>query len=367
MCRKSIKPGERQPLGLRKIVPVRKKEGEKMMRWQQGLLALLLSFGLLLAAENTALAALVEGDVVPRSNRTALAKVGSEAPSLELLDLTEQEMPVEFKGKRTVLLALNRLDDFEKLKQLNLLYEQRKNEIQFFCIMRNGAEQIKTVWASQNLTLPVRLQRSSEFFKKYNAAAPALVLVDAQGIVQYNGEWQVDLTSLEHYLEQHRPAPAVEDPPALTYAPKRKFHNDAVPVLLKIGDVVKTDDFHGLAQNPVHLRFEGRPIVLFLWMNFTPRKALDEMMPLMQQVAADMGAKANVYTLNGSKDDKALMRLLARYDNQVPVLRGGHFLQYARKFPAVVVIDGAGRIRYRPDQLPTVAELERVLKDMENH
>ena len=338
-----------------------------MMRFKQGLFTFLLSLGLLFVAGDTAFANMVYGDAVPVNNRTALVKAGSEAPPIRLFDLAEQEMPVEFKGQMTILLALNRLDDFEKLKQLNLLYEQKKNEIQFLCVMRNGAEQIKTIWAQQNLTLPVKLQRGSEFFKKYNAAAPALVIVDAQGIVQYNGDWQVEVTSLEHYIEQYQQGAALETMPALTYAPKKKLYNDAVPVLLKIGDVVKEDDFHGLGQNPIHLRFEGRPTVLFLWMNFTPRKALDEMMPLMQQIAADMGSSANVYTLNGSKDDKPLMRLLAKYDNQVPVLRGGHFLQYARKFPAAVVIDGEGRIRYRPDQLPTVAELERVLKDMENH
>lgn len=304
-----------------------------------------------------------EGSILPIQTRTAIAKTGLAAPSARLTDLNGKIVPAVVPGKINVLVALTSLEDIDGLQHFNDVYEKWKNEVEFLFIMRSGTAQIKGTWTKNKLTLPTALQTHSEFFKQYNASAPTLVLVDAKGIVRYNGDWRIDPESLNRYIEEqlHRQPNTPESLPQLAFLPKKKISYEVVPVLLNVGDRVEKDDFRGLDGTDIPVFYQEKPTVLFLWMNYTSLAAIDEMMALAQGLKDELGDTVRVYTLNGSREDKALERIMARYHTTVPLLRGGKFLQYARTFPAVVVIDREGVVRARFLKLPTVAEVKAVL------
>ncbi len=308
-----------------------------------------------------------EGAILPVQTRTAIAKTGLAAPPARLTDLNGKIVPAVVPGKINVLVALTSLEDIDGLQHFNDVYEKWKNEVEFLFVMRSGAAQIKETWTKNKLALPTALQAHSEFFKQYNASAPTLVLVDAKGIVRYNGDWRIDPESLNRYIEEqlHRQPNTPEPLPQLTFLPKKKISYEVVPVLLNIGDRVEKDNFRGLDGADIPVFYQEKPTVLFLWMNYTPLAAIDEMMPLAQGLKDEMGDGVRVYTLNGSREDKALERIMARYHTTVPLLRGGKFLQYARTFPAVIVIDREGIVRQRFLKLPTAAELKAALPTVE--
>ncbi|MBP2661867.1 MAG: hypothetical protein H6Q69_4899, partial [Firmicutes bacterium] len=64
---------------------------------------------------------------------------------------------------------------------------------------------------------------------------------------------------------------------------------------------------------------------------------------------------------NGSGGRQNTMNILDRYYSSFPTLVGGDFLQYSRSFPALIIIDNNGVLRYRPDKFPNAEDLEAVL------
>jgi len=84
----------------------------------------------------------------------------------------------------------------------------------------------------------------------------------------------------------------------------------------------------------------------------------------MQSIYEANGKKANFYTINGSGERHFTMSILDRYYSSFPTLVGGDVLQYSRVFPAFIIIDSDGILRYRTSTFPNVEELNTLLTEI---
>lgn len=310
-----------------------------------------------------------QGDPVPIVSQSAKVKPGTIAPELDLFDLDKIEQHIKFKGVPTVMISVRGFNDVEKLKQLQKLYDKRKGAIKFFLITQIGGERTKEILLKNGLTMPVLLESNTdilfnydktEFMIKYNQNLSSMVIVDKKGIVRYNSTSDIDVNSLDSYIDKLIKGKTKEDP-ILTYVPPKKIVNK-VP-LLNIGDVIRGDEFKDLDGAPVQIKYTNKPTVFFFWMSFTYPHWMEQMIPDMQTVNERKGKVANFYTVNGSGDRKSTQLMLDKYGNSVPALisTDNHFLWYTHVFPKIVIIDRHGILRYRPDKLPTAGELEALL------
>ena len=310
-----------------------------------------------------------EGDILPTASRTALVQPGFAAPALILHDLEDRVFDLTMPGKMHVLVALNQWDDVERIQKYDALGLKWKGQLDLAFIVRGNKDTLKNQAAQYTLAAPLCLQSHSEFAKVINSSTPALVVIDALGFVRYNGDWRIDTDSLDAYIEKTlalQPGQGLPTAPELTFQPRKKISHDVVPVLRATGERIEGDTFSTLQGENFPVKYNGgKATVLFLWMNYISRPELEQLMTCMKSIAGKYGGDLQLYSINTSRQEKALQRLLARYpDNPVPVLRDGDFLQYARKFPAVVILDGNGILQWRYEGIPREELLSEQIQKM---
>jgi peroxiredoxin len=311
------------------------------------------------SSSNAACAELKDGDIVPTTGANVGVNAGDIAPDLALYDLNGNLKHISLKSSPTIIVSLYTLNgDANKIKQLANLYLKRK-DIKLFFVVRDEVEYVKVFLIKHDLDIPVYFERNKEFSNKYNAGVPSMVIIDKNGIVRYNNTYWVDINSIDNFLGKIISGNR-DQTPQLSYSSPKEVKRE-VPKLINIGEKVPADVFRDLEGSPVKLEYKGKPTVIFYWMSFTNEKFLNEMIPVMQRVNEAKGNKANFYTINGSGGRRATMNILDKYYSSVPTLVGGDVLQYSRSFPALVIIDKNGVLRYRPDKFPDAEELEEVL------
>ena len=313
-----------------------------------------------------------EGDILPAAGRTALVQPGFAAPALILRDLDDRVFDLSMPGKMHVLVALNQWEESERIQKYDALGLKWKGQLDLAFIVRGNKENLKNLAAQYSLSAPLCLQSHSEFAKGMNSSTPALVVIDSLGFIRYNGDWRIDTDSLDAYIEKTlaiQPGQGLPSVPELVFQPKKKISHDVVPVLRSPGDKIEGDTFTTLQGESFPVKYtNGQGTILFLWMNYISKTELEELMRCMKVTAGRYGGHLQLYAVNISHQEKALQRLLSRYpDNPVPVLREGDFLQYARKFPAVVILDGNGILQWRYEGVPKEeilsAQLEKLKLD----
>lgn len=329
---------------------------------------LLIAFIFLFTAfgnNNAAWAELKDNDLVPVTGDHAGVKAGDIAPDLALYDLDGKLQTISFKETPMVIISLYTLNgDVNKVKQIASLYAKRAKDMKLLFVVREEAEYARVFLAKHDLSLPVFFEQRKEFSTEYNASVPSMVIIDKNGIVRYNNTFWIDANSLDSYLENLIKGSG-EQAPNLKFAAPKEVKKE-VPRLVNLGETVPADVFRDLEGYPVKLDYTGKPTVLFYWMSFTNENFLNKMLPVMQKVYDAKGTKANIYTVNGSGERRFTMSVLDKYYTSVPTLVGGDFLQYSRSFPALVMIDRHGVLRYRPDKFPDAEELEEVLTQLIN-
>jgi len=334
-------------------------EEDNLVRFNNLLLVVIVFAFMAFSSSNAAYAELKDGDLVPATGANVGVNAGDIAPDLDLYDLNGNLKHISLKNSSTIMISLYTLNgDVNKIKQLANSYAKRK-DIKLLFVVRDEAEYVKVFLMKHDLDIPVYFERKKEFSTKYNAGVPSMVIIDKRGIVRYNNTFWVDINSIDIFLENIISGKGDQTPKLLYSSPKEVKRE--VPNLINIGEKVPADVFRDLEGSPVKLEYKGKPTVIFYWMSFTNEKFLNEMLPVMQKVYEANGNKANFYTINGSGGRQNTMNRLDRYYSSFPTLVGGDFLQYSRSFPALIIIDNNGVLRYRPDKFPNAEDLEVVL------
>ena len=311
------------------------------------------------SSSNGFCAELKNGDLVPATGVNVAVSAGDMAPDLELFNLDGNLQRISLKNSPAIMISLYTLNgDVNKIKHLADLYSKRK-DIKLLFIVRDEVEYVKVFLIKHNLDIPVYFERKKEFSTKYNVGVPSMVIVDKHGIIRYNNTFLVDMDSFDSFLG-NLISGSSDQTPKLLYSSPKEVKREA-PKLINIGEIVPADVFRDLEGSPIKLDYKEKPTVIFYWMSFSNEKFLNEMIPVMQRVYEAKGNKANFYTINGSGDRRVAMNMLGRYFSSFPTLVGGDFLQYSRSFPALVIIDKNGVLRYRPNKFPNAEELEDVL------
>ncbi|WP_083923987.1 TlpA family protein disulfide reductase [Propionispira raffinosivorans] len=314
------------------------------------------------SSNNAVCAELKDGDLIPTTGETVGVHAGDTAPDLTLFDLNGNLKNISFKNSPAILISLYRLNgDSNKIQQLVDLYAKRK-DIKLLFVVRDEAEYVKVSLMKHDFDIPVYFERKKEFSTKYNIGVPTMVIIDKKGIVRYNNTFWVDANSMDSFIENLISGKGNQTPRLLYSAPKEV--KKEVPRLINLGENVPVDVFRDLEGAPVKLDYKGKPTVIFYWMSFTNDKFLNQMMPVMQSLYEENGKKANFYTINGSGERRFTMSILDRYYSSFPTLVGGDVLQYSRVFPAFIIIDSDGVLRYRTSTFPNVEELNTLLTEI---
>lgn len=311
------------------------------------------------SSSNAACEELKDGDLVPATGENVGVNSGDIASDLTLYDVNGNLRHISFKNSPTIMISLYTLDgDVNKIKQLANLYSKRK-DIRLLFVVRDEEEYVKVFLMKHDLDIPVYFERKKEFSTKYNSGVPSMVIIDKNGIVRYNNIFWVDINSLNSFLEKLISGNGDQTPKLLYSSPKGVKRE--TPMLINIGETVPADVFRDLEGSPVKLDYRGKPTVIFYWMSFSNEKFLNEMIPVMQRVYESKGNEANFYTVNGSGNRRFTMNIFDRYYTSFPTLVGGDVLQYSRSFPALIIIDSNGVLRYRTSKFPNSEELVEVL------
>lgn len=302
--------------------------------------------------------ALEAGDSLPAENNSAMVKVGQTAPNLVLPVVDEQEGNLDFKvGIPTIIISVHSGEYIEKLQEVQKLYVEYKDKIRFYVIMSGDKEEIAKSFKKNNLTIPVIIDSTIHFIRKYNNGVPAMMITDGEGKVTYNGSFFINMNSLKRYIDKL--IAGEKELPNLSYTPpiKRNF----TPNTMKLGTVINKETFKDLDDNDVEIVYSDKPTVLLFWLNFSSPENLEKYMSVMEASYKQNQEKANYYTVVNQTKKEFVLKTLEKHHSTIPALAGSG-LKYSLSFPSIVIVDAQGVFRYRSVPANT-EELQRLLNE----
>lgn len=304
--------------------------------------------------------ALAVGDAVPAENNSAVVKVGQIAPKLVFPQVDEQVGNLDFKtGIPTVILSIRGSEDMEKLQEFQKFYELYKERIHLYVITGGDREEVIKRFKTKNLTLPVIMDSTIHFIRKYNNGVPAMMITDGEGKVVYNSSFFIEINSLERYMDKL--IAGETELPNLSFVPPVQKHFE--PKTIKLGTVLTKEKFKDLDDNDVEIVYGGKPTVLLFWLSITTPENLEKYMGVMEESVRKNGNKANFYTVVASGKKEFVLKVLDEHHSTIPALVGSEvFLNYSLAFPSIVIIDAQGVLRYRP-VAANPEELQRLLDE----
>ncbi len=138
----------------------------------------------------------------------------------------------------------------------------------------------------------------------------------------------------------------------------------AAPPLLRIGEMIKSDEFQEKNGMLVRIEYSKKPTILWFWADFTHEKWLGEMFPVLQSMYESNGDKVNMYTVNFSGRWDKIANVMSRYGCSVPALKSQNNLRYSQGFPCIIILDGEGILRYRHVGGLSLSELSAIVDSL---
>lgn len=307
--------------------------------------------------------ALEAGDPIPAEGNSAVVKVGQIAPKLVLPEVNEQDGNLDFKtGVPTVMLSVRGSEDMEKLQEYQKFYENYKDQIHFYAITSGNREEKIKLFKENNLTIPIVIDSTIHFIRKYNNSVPAMMITDGEGKVTYNSSFHIDMNSLTRYMDKL--IAGEQELPRLSFIPPVQQHFQ--PKTMKLGTVLTKEEFKDLDGNGIEITYRDKPTVLLFWMNFSQPKTLEKYIAVMEESFSRNREKANFYTVVNTTKKEFVLRVLEEHNSTIlPLVDTGVSLNYTLSFPSIVIIDAQGVLRYRPVSANS-EELQRLLDDSQN-
>ncbi|SEP41222.1 tetratricopeptide repeat protein [Propionispora vibrioides] len=304
--------------------------------------------------------ALQAGDVVPAQGPYGI-KVGQIAPDLILPELSEQDSNLDFKaGKPTIIISLHTGEYMNKLQEFQKVYDTYKDKVRFFIITSGDRQEVEKTYKKNNVTIPVIIDSTIHFIRKYNGSVPSMMITNGEGKIVYNNLIHVEMNSFMQYIDKlvfgEEPLPGMKFAPDAREVPK-------VPQLMKLGTVLTKENFKDLDDNDFEVDYHSEPTVLFFWKDFSSPDTLEREMPIIEKLYMENRGKINFYTIVSARKKDFVIRTLAEHHCTVPTLFDtGTALGYTYSFPAIVVVDGQGILRFRPRTIDAVS-LQKIIDE----
>ncbi|HML88852.1 MAG TPA: hypothetical protein PKA28_10440 [Methylomusa anaerophila] len=118
------------------------------------------------------------------------------------------------------------------------------------------------------------------------------------------------------------------------------------PRLMKVGEKISVEDFRGAAGEAVRIE-PGKPTVLWFCISITMPESFESALPMLDSLAERRGDKVNVYPIFGGCSKVFIDEKIAMYHYTRPVLTTNKYLNYTYGYPAVLIFDKEGVLRYR--------------------
>ena len=291
--------------------------------------------------------ALQAGDEVPAQGEHAIVKVGQIAPDFILPDPNEQDGNLDFKvGIPTVIISLHTTEYMDKLQEFQKFYDTYKDKVRFFIITPGNRLETEKFYKQNNITIPIIIDSTIHFIRKYNNSVPAMMITNGAGKVVYNSSIDVEMNSLAQYMDK---LIAGEDSlSSVNFAPTVRKEN-AAPKIIKLGTVLTKEKFKDLDGNDFEIGYRGKPTVLLFWMDISNPDILEKEMSILGESYRKNQGKANFYTIVMASRKDFVVKSLEKHHCTIPTLFDTNVaLNYTFRFPSIVVIDEQGVFRYRP-------------------
>ena len=288
-------------------------------------------------------------------------KVGQIAPDLILPEPKEQSGNLDFKaGKPTIIISLHTDEYIGKLQEFQKVYDIYKDKARFFIITPGDRQEVETTYQKNNVTIPVIIDSTFHFIRKYNGSVPSMMITNSEGKVVYNSSIEVEMNSFMQYIDKliagDEPLPSMNLAPYVREVPK-------VPQLMKLGTALTKEKFKDLDDNDFAIDYYGKPTVLFFWMDISSPDSLEKRMSLVEESYQKNRDKVNFYTIVSASKKDFVVKTLAEHHCTVPTLfNTGVALNYTYAFPAIVVVDGQGILRFRPPAIDSVS-LQQIIDE----
>jgi hypothetical protein len=137
--------------------------------------------------------------VLDNQDRFTKARVGTSAPVLPITNLNGGDATLAI-NQPTVLLYLNHYQNEIDLNQYNDLCNKWKGKVNVCIIADSKNEDLNKIFDIPKLTVPILLDKKSEYRGIYNQVDPSLVIIDDQGIIRYNSSPFVIIKEIDNYL-----------------------------------------------------------------------------------------------------------------------------------------------------------------------
>lgn len=300
------------------------------------------------------------GDAVPVQGPYGI-KVGEIAPDLILPGPNEQSGNLDFKaGKPTIIISLHTGEYISKLQEFQKVYDLYKDKIRFFIITPGERQEVEKTYKNNNVTIPVIIDSTIHFIRKYNSSVPSMLITNGEGKVVYNNSIEVEMNSFTQYIDNlivgNDPLPSMNFAPYIHEVPK-------MPQLMKLGTTLTIENFKDLDDNDFAIDYYGKPTVLFFWMDISSPDTLEKRMSLLEESYQKNKDKVNFYTIVSARKKDFVIKTLAEHQCTVPTLfNTGAALNYTYSFPAIVIVDGQGILRFRPPAIDA-ASLQQIIDE----
>jgi len=300
------------------------------------------------------------GDEVPAQGPFGV-KIGQIAPDLILPGPNEQEGNLDFKaGKPTIIISLHTDEYMNKLQEFQKVYDVYKDDVRFFIITSGNRQEVEKTYKKNNIMIPVIIDSTIHFIRKYNGSVPSMMITNREGRIIYNNSIEVDISSFMKYMDKliagEELLPSMKFAPYLREVPK-------APQLMKLGTVLTKEKFKDLDDNDFEVDYYGKPTVLLFWMDISSPVMLEKRMSLLEESYKKNKDRVNFYTIVSARKKDFVVRTLAEHHCTVPTLFStGVALSYTYAFPAIVVVDGQGILRFRPPNVDA-ASLQQIIDE----
>lgn len=282
--------------------------------------------------------------VVDNQDRFTKARVGTNAPALSVTNLNGEDTTLSI-DKPSVLLYLNHYQNEIDLNQYNDLYKRWKGQVNFYIIADSKNEDVNKIFDLTKLSIPILLDKKSEYTRIYNQVDPSLIIIDDQGIIRYNSSALVVVKELDSYLEKLVYNKSKERP-HFSLSITENYNKAITPKLLSIGEEAGIETFKTVDNKDYTIKFEGKPTIMLIWLQISQRKDVQNKMDMMQAAAEMTQGKVRFLSVAGTNDNRAISYMTDGWNYNIPTLRleGNRILRYTTGFPSFVVIDKNGKL-----------------------
>jgi hypothetical protein len=333
------------------------------------LLLLAIIFGIL-GSNTTVSLAMQLGEVVPNCGIYAKVKPGEIVPNLdELYNSNNVNIKVKFNKKPAIIVAIHGYIDVEKLLAIQSFYEKNKRVMDVYVISHMDTEQMDFFVKQYNIKVPFYFAPTLEFTNKFNNSSPALIIIDQNRTVRYNGQYNIDVKALEEYMEKLI-AGQTEEEPLFTYVPAKTISSvpkpryvNQPPPLLEIGEKLKVDDFQVVNDEPIRLE-NGKPTMLWFYLSITLNEHFVSMLPVLESLGKNRGV--NVYPVCVGDSKELINETMKKYHYSMPVLKTHNNLRYSWVFPCIAIFDEQGILRYRSSDDIDIKKLEGIIDGLKS-